>query len=453
MQIVTLNLTPGSVAPVVYASQNDDGRVIRFKLVDGDINNSYSLNGLETITAKLTKPDGTETTIAITNPGSGKNYIDLVNGASDYDQEGVYLGEIVLTRNATVLGTGNFILEVEADAYGSDVEARSASGIIASFETALSEPLVALKANFLCSGGNGTPSTPIPIVGHSELNLTRCGVNLFDEELEVGVISSDGSIDSSQTTRRTTSYIPVKSGTNVYLACPNSALNGRYAYYDSDKNLIEFNGNGFANNNITIPSGAAYLRITVGSGYGTIYNNDISLNYPATDTEYHAYNGQTITLDLNGTRYGGYVDVVNGKLVVTWVGVDMGSLTWQVIEYQGISYKVSNSIASTVKAPTLSSETANIKCPIFTNVSRDELDNYNYVICIDPNKNIDIIDNDYSTASDFTTAMSGIILAYELDTPIEVDITPAFLSAIQGQNNVFHDGNGDVELEYLDLKV
>ena len=209
----------------------------------------------------------------------------------------------------------------------------TASGNPCTFDTEIAAALQALTADIVCGGGGGTPSTPVPLVGHSELNL------------------------------------------------------------------------------------------------------DV--------------NGNTFTVAFGQTVYGGVYDK-SGRLTITWAGVDMGSLTWEVIEYQGISYKVSNSIASTVKAPTASSETANIKCSIFKNVSRDELDNYNFVICIDPNKNIDIIDNDYSTASDFTNAMSGIILAYELATPIVIDVDAISPSAIAGTNTITSDCIGDVSVSYKD---
>ena len=443
MQIVTLNLTPGSVAPVVYASQNDDGRLIRFMLVDGDINNSYSLNGLETITAKLTKPDGTETTIAVTNPGSGKNYVDLVNGLSDYDQEGVYLGEVVLTRNATVLGTGNFILEVEADAYGSDVEVRSASGIIASFETALSEPLVSLKCNFLCSGGNGTPSTPIPLVPFTELNVTRTGVNVWDEEWEVGSINNSTGVLEPGNLVRCKNPIFVEGSKTYYFKCATgTSMNGTLFFYDVSGNFISLTYS--QNSTFNTPATARYMRFKIGSAYGTTYNNDISVNSISTDTEYHAYNGQTITLDLDGTRYGGYVDANNGKLVVTHIGI---TRTWGDFGNKAtLTNNTRGSLNITSEGMGIDNNTSDL-----CNVAP-----YQYSWAGDTNHFYIQISGDntylYVFLPNGTSDDTVIQVAYELATPIEVDITPAFLSAIQGQNNVFHDGNGTVELEYLDLK-
>ena len=269
---------------------------------------------------------------------------------------------------------------------------RNVSGAICTFAPNIEQNLPSVLVNVVATGGNGTPSTPIAINGYTVANITRCGVNLWNEQWEVGVITSDGSIDSSQTTRRTTSYIPVKSGTNVYLVCPNSALNGRYAYYDSAKTLVNFNGNGFANNNITIPSDVAYLRITLGSGYNTTYNNDISINYPSTATTYHAYNGNTYTIAFGQTVYGGVLDVTSGKLTVTHEEID---------SYNGES----------INEPWLSSK------DVYTEGG---------------------------------TPTTGAQVVYPLTTPIEIDLTPVQIRALVGTNNVFGDTNGDTEVEYLD---
>lgn len=449
MQTVTLNLTPGSVAPVVYASQNDDGRAIRFMLVDGDINNSYSLNGLETITANLTKPDGTETTIAITNPGSGKNYVDLVNGASDYDQAGVYLGEIVLTRNATVLGTGNFVLEVEADAYGSEVEVRSASGIIASFNTALSEPLVSLKCNFLCSGGNGTPSTPIPLVPLTELNVTRTGVNFTD--IADNIISGAGYVIGGFPVAINADNVVLPSGNYVF------SFDVQNATYPCACQLIWYRNGVEVGNTVESISASGIILIAFtssgefdsfamfcNSSSGGEFTN-FNLNIGSTPSAYEPYNGQTITLDLDGTRYGGYVDVNNGKLVVTHTTADEDVFTY----YDG---QTSPGGLHWVSATVDNVQNGNAICSMLEVKNTDDgwISN---TPCMTMENGRLIIYTDRTDLAEFKTYYDGLQIAYELATPIEVDITPAFLSAIQGQNNVFHDGNGTVELEYLDLKV
>jgi hypothetical protein len=54
------------------------------------------------------------------------------------------------------------------------------------------------------------------------------------------------------------------------------------------------------------------------NNYGDTYNNNISINYPSTDTAYHAYQGHTHTHQYSETIYGGVDDFVNGGLSVEW---------------------------------------------------------------------------------------------------------------------------------------
>ena len=51
----------------------------------------------------------------------------------------------------------------------------SASGNPCTFDTEIEAALQSLTANIVCGGGGGTPSTPIPIVGHSDINLNVNG--------------------------------------------------------------------------------------------------------------------------------------------------------------------------------------------------------------------------------------------------------------------------------------
>jgi hypothetical protein len=117
--------------------------------------------------------------------------------------------------------------------------------------------------------------------------------------------------------------------------------------------------------------------------YGATYNNDIGINYPSTDTDYHAYNGDTYTTDLGRTVYGGTLDVVSGELNVT-----MG----YIASYNG----------ETIGEPWIS--------------DRDE-----YVAG--------------------TTPSIGAEVAYTLAQPQTYQLTPTEVSLLLGQNNVWSDGN------------
>lgn len=119
----------------------------------------------------------------------------------------------------------------------------------------------------------------------------------WDEVWEVGQLASDGTIDTSATNRRTTSFIEVEPNTTYYQASPNSAYDGRIEYYDKNKQVIAYSGAGIplGTKTITTPSGCYYMRETFGSSYGTSYNHDILICLNSvTDKTYEAYKETTI---------------------------------------------------------------------------------------------------------------------------------------------------------------
>ena len=156
-----------------------------------------------------------------------------------------------------------------------------------------------------------------PIIGWDEVNVGVSGVNVWDEEWEVGNINDGSGEDLPQdNVIRSKGYISVMSGENYYIKCPTTGIS-RLFLYAEDKSFITYVPiDNITDNIYTIPNNCAFIRFRTLAAYGTTYNNDISINYPSSDTSYHAYNGQTYTIDLDGTRYGGKVDLVSGVMTV-----------------------------------------------------------------------------------------------------------------------------------------
>lgn len=149
----------------------------------------------------------------------------------------------------------------------------SASGAIASFVTALNKYLVSVTHD----AGATT--------------ITRCGVNLWDEDMELGSISwGSGEPYVDNTRMRFADFVRVSEGISIYIVCPSAY---DIHIYDINKAHLTavYKSAGGA---YTIPSGGAYIKLATQPAYGTTYNNDISINCPAADTSYHAYEGQTV---------------------------------------------------------------------------------------------------------------------------------------------------------------
>ena len=289
---------------------------------------------------------------------------------------------------------GEVSLETLAKVMVSD----TASGTIASFTDGsdvlpAKSVLVTLEPK---QSGSGTPSPSNirPISGWDEVETHKTGVNVWDEEWELGDISaSTGENTSNTSVIRTKNYIPVLPKT-VYFAKFGTATgySVRSRFYDADKNYIGTSAYGGAqvqyNQPFTTLENAHYMRFTPQPEYGTTYNNDISINYPSTDHDYHAYQGHTYTTDLPQTVYGGTLDVVSGVLTVTH---------GYISSYNG----------ETINEPWIS--------------DRDE-----YVAG--------------------TTPTTGAQVVYPLATPTTIQCDPQTVQTLIGDNNVW--GGSDVSIDY-----
>lgn len=146
------------------------------------------------------------------------------------------------------------------------------------------------------------------LTGVSEVECAQAGSNLWDEEWEEGLISaSDGQDTPSDQYSRTKNYISVKPSSSVYLYFGVTRIYLRR--YGKDKGYL-----GYAQINTSsiwnVPSDTYYIRFCWD---GTTYNDDISVNYPSTETAYQYSTIATVsTVNLGRTVYGGEVDIVNG---------------------------------------------------------------------------------------------------------------------------------------------
>ena len=149
-----------------------------------------------------------------------------------------------------------------------------------------------------------------PITGWTGVNVSRTGVNIWDEEWEVGSIKNvDGTKTASNDRIRSKNYIPCEPLTTYYLAIKDTRQENTWCnifFYDANKTFLSMKGVYFKstgnlseyNNPFTTVSGTKYMLFVVQNTYGTTYNNDISINYPSSDTSYHAYTGTTIPVSF-----------------------------------------------------------------------------------------------------------------------------------------------------------
>lgn len=111
MESFNLNIIPGKDRPVCHASQFDIGRTIHVNLFEGF--NVFTLDGTEVISISVRKPDGNVVTDSVTN--TSDSYVEFVTTEQMTACHGSNLCELKLEKGADVIGTMNFILEVEQD--------------------------------------------------------------------------------------------------------------------------------------------------------------------------------------------------------------------------------------------------------------------------------------------------------------------------------------------------
>ena len=335
----------------------------------------------------------------------------------------------------------------------------TASGSIASFSDGADD--IPLKSCIVrvepvqAGSGDPSPENERPITGWTGCEVQRTEVNIWDEELKVGAINSDGSI-STATSRRTTSFIPVVGGAEYCLSAPYPNR-GRGAFYDAGKNLIEYYsdfpttiatevGGGRYKTVFDTPNNARYFRYTIAERYGTTYNHDISINYPSTDSSYHPYTGQTYPITFPseaGTVYGAYVDVTGGELVVTHAEVDMGTLAWAKSSGRGGYFWVDLPLRKIGSALTSSLYPYYRTRPATYASASVGL----YQETLTSDKFVDIYDPSYSDVAEIVSVLNGQQLVYELAEPIHYPLTPTEIKTLLGTNNIWSN-TGDVSVEY-----
>lgn len=121
MESFNLNIIPGKDRPVCHASQYDIGRTIHVNLFEGF--NVFTLDGTEVISISVRKPDGNVVTESVTN--TSDSYVELVTTEQMTACHGSNLCELKLEKGADVIGTMNFILEVEQDPLEGGVQSAS----------------------------------------------------------------------------------------------------------------------------------------------------------------------------------------------------------------------------------------------------------------------------------------------------------------------------------------
>lgn len=472
MEQIRLDLIPNGVMPNVHASQFDNGRTIRFNLYEGE--SPFSLLATDYVKVACNN------SISVSTANIGNSH-DWTIPDSVVADSGVFIGELTIERDSVVVGSKNFVLNVEEDAYnGKNLEERTASGTIANFETNLQDNLTACKCSINpvqdlhgyskpWSGGAGKNKVDFPsYASASSQNLTiqTTGNGGFKV---TGTPSTSWAILTSNIDVNIPSGQAITFGITGGTLSHNVYLNLTYADSTTDTLLIHS-----GNTSITMTLAKNLIKVRLdfsGMSTSTNYNDTFypMLEYGSTQSAFEPYSNicpisgfsalnvtladgdmQTVdtkTVNFGQTVYGGVLDVTNGKLKIeTGFRTCDGSENWQV----------SGSGTSQIFYLFLSDMESGLNLNGISNYIPTGNDTGTFCIRFGYNSSYAFIYQavnalGVSDLASFKTYLSNnpLELCYPLATPTEITLTPKQIEAIVGINNVYHDCNGQTEVKYL----
>lgn len=302
-----------------------------------------------------------------------------------------------------------------------------------------------------------TPYSNIcPITGYSEVNVERVGKNWLDTDNVTGytqdvdgyVTKNEPSSDARQWNYTSAQYktiLPIGDYKLVYqIKTTTSNVNSGLRVFDAENNEL---------------ANAGYIPFQIAGTYTITFSlskktnigvmckqYDAVLRYMITpqsaSNDYVPYQGNTYTIDLGGTKYGGTLDVTSGVLNVDRAEVDLGDLSWgQVSTNTSGKYRYQATVSD------MNSQSTVIASG-YGEVSLQDTYRCNDGIYAGEN-NVIIYDStkDTLSASDFKTAVTGQQLVYELATPLTIQLTPTQIQMLENTNNISTNGT-NIQLKY-----
>lgn len=154
----------------------------------------------------------------------------------------------------------------------------------------------------------------------------------------------------------------------------------------------------------------------------------------------------TYTIDLDGTRYGGNVDLVSGVLTVDRIEIIYDGSSdeeWAINNNCHCTY-VANIKQSTTQSATNFITIANEYKPVGVKY-RDDIAEGGIAKTIGENNQIAIKDTNYSTNDSWREFLASkpLQVVYELTTPQTIQLTPTMVKSLLDTNNIWAD-TGDV---------
>lgn len=369
-------------------------------------------------------------------------------------------GNIDSRPNLTIIGSGDIDLSLNGSQVLS-MELTDNQAVIIDSEdmnayaaqSAIQEVIAEIKP-VQAGSGDPSPENIREIIGFTECNVIRAGANLWDGITEDGVwkiySGGDGTKGGTAGYIRCPDLIPVKPNTTYHFHREYNITDNRIGFYDVDKNYLGYDLTltmaTATDMDITVPSNAYFM---------TFYFKDnalgnASINYPSTDTTYHAYNGSIYNIAFTDgenplTVYGGNLNVTTGELTVTYILLDLGTKNWY---YDSNAVQFFSQALSDNKTPANEWDT-DVKCSAYPIDTRNHSQLATaHIRGINRGDNrIYLINEDYTDEGALKASLSGTQFIYELATPIVYQLTPTQINNLLGLNQMYCD-TGNITVKH-----
>ena len=351
---------------------------------------------------------------------------------------------------------------------GAVTNPQTESGSIVSIEGTGADKVTSLIAQIepvQAGSGDPSPTNVRPITGWTNADVKVNGKNFTPSNWVAGTLGStaNGVINVSSSTAYRNRDIQLPAGTYTFSSESNHNSFALYIYsWNGTKYVLnESKSKTFVTTGVktrTIDEGelvGVVIRRSEIAGGDDIANIKFQIELGTTATAYEPYTGHTTPVPLGQTVYGGTVDVVTGLLTVTHKAVDLGTMTWTLSQASGTNYFRSPVLSGAKIA--VGGQTSAM-CSAYKPISGVSLSYFlsqNNVAWTAPsnissyNPYAVIRDDRYSDAATFKTAVSGVLLVYELATPQTYNLTAQQVKLLTGQNHVWAD-TGDITITWGD---
>ena len=290
------------------------------------------------------------------------------------------------------------------------------------------------------------------LISNDAKSVETVGFNVWDGSYKAGYrVAGDGT-ENATASMNVTDYVPVIAGQDYCVTNIGAIIDVTgvaLCWYDANKQFLsQYNiasVSGYATQFVcSAPSNAHYCRVNFLASSNP-NNICINLSDPAKNGTYEPYRKSTMQLNLGsfqvrdsqgnvttitgGLKSAGMVkdEIVGNKYIKRVGSVDMGSLSWSRAKYTDTYAFISNSISG-IKGGYLGVITSRYATQHRSSVSGMDDDtlleytNSGYIY---------LRDDTYTDANIFTTEVTGVMLYYELATPIEYELVSPLVPTVK----------------------